>query len=87
MKKIFSSDPIDYYIPIIDGWVASDRFLNGLSGQTGRSTKAGAILAGIYFMDMAQEHFGKRHIDGIQRRRQQCVRRCQILRFHLSVSP
>ena len=61
MKQVFSSAPIDYYIPIIDGWVASDRFLNGLSDQTGRSTKAGAILAGIYFMDMAQEHFERWH--------------------------
>lgn len=61
MKKVFSIDPIDYYVPIIDGWVASDRFLNGLAGQTGRSTKAGVTLAGIYFMDMAQEHFERWH--------------------------
>lgn len=61
MKQVFSIDPIDYYVPIIDGWVASDRFLNGLAGQTGRSTKAGVTLAGIYFMDMAQEHFERWH--------------------------
>lgn len=61
MKRFFAIDPIDYYIPIIDGWVASDRFLNGLREQSGRSTNSGSILAGIYFMDMAQEHFERWH--------------------------
>lgn len=61
MKQIFSIDPIDYYIPIINGWVASDRFLNSFAMQTGRTTDAGITLAGIYFMDMAQEHFERWH--------------------------
>lgn len=61
MKKFFSINPIDYYIPIINEWVASDRFLNGYSAQSGRTTNAGVTLAGIYFMDMAQEHFERWH--------------------------
>lgn len=61
MKQIFSIDPIDYYIPIINGWVASDRFLNSHARQTGRTTNSGVTLAGIYFMDMAQEHFERWH--------------------------
>ena len=61
MKRFFAIDPIDYYIPIIDGWVASDRFLNGFSAHTGRATNAGVTLASIYFLDMAQEHFERWH--------------------------
>lgn len=61
MRRFFSIDPIDYYIPIINGWVASDRFLNGCSERSGRTTHAGEILAGIYFLDMAQEHFERWH--------------------------
>lgn len=49
--------PIDYYVPIIDGWIESDLFLNGYQDQTGKSTDAGFVLASIYFMDMAMEHY------------------------------
>lgn len=61
MKQLFSIDPIDYYLPIINGWVESDRFLNSYASQTDRSTNAGVTLAGIYFLDMAQEHYERWH--------------------------
>lgn len=48
---------IEYYIPIIEGWVASDMFLNILESKTNKSTDAGIVLAGIYFGDMAREHY------------------------------
>jgi len=32
-------------------------FLNGFEAETGRSTDAGFILASIYFMDMARDHY------------------------------
>lgn len=56
MRKVFSYTPVDYYTPIIDGWIASDLFLNGMGAETGRSTDAGFVLSSIYFMDMAMEH-------------------------------
>lgn len=61
MKQIFAIDPIDYYIPIINGWIASDHFLNAFTEQSGRSTNSGVSLASIYFLDMAQEHFERWH--------------------------
>lgn len=48
--------PVEYFTPIIDGWIASDLFLKSLESETGRATNAGFILSGIYFMDMAAEH-------------------------------
>ncbi len=56
MSKIFTYTPIDYYTPIIDGWIDSDLFLNQYEPKTGKTTDAGFVLAGIYFMDMAMEH-------------------------------
>lgn len=49
--------PVEYYTPIIDGWIASNLFLNSCEPETGKSTNAGFILAGIYFLDMAKDHF------------------------------
>ena len=56
MRKNRFYSPISYYSPIIDGWIASDLFLNSLEAETGRSTDAGFVLSSIYFMDMAMEH-------------------------------
>lgn len=56
MGRAASYTPADYYTPIIDGWVASDLFLNSQEAQTGRSTDAGFVLSSIYFLDMAREH-------------------------------
>lgn len=57
MGRAASYRPVDYYTPIIDGWIASDLFLNSQQAQSGRSINAGFVLAGIYFLDMAREHF------------------------------
>ena len=53
--KKFSS--MEYYLPIIDAWVASDAAMNALEAETGRHLRAGSVLAGIYFIDMAEKHF------------------------------
>lgn len=55
MKKIFSIDPIDYYIPIINGWLRCDEFLNARSAQTNRISEAGQALAAIYLVEMVAE--------------------------------
>lgn len=57
MRKVFTYSAISYYTPIIDGWIASDLFLNGKEAETGKSTDSGFVLASIYFLDMAMEHY------------------------------
>ena len=56
MKKIFEYSPIDYYIPIIDGWIKSDDFINSKERESSKHIDAGYTLASIYFGDMAMEH-------------------------------
>lgn len=53
--------PMDYYMPIINGWIASDLFLNSKMSISKKSTDAGFVLAGIYFGDMAKEHCMRGH--------------------------
>lgn len=59
MSRVSKFAPIDYFLPIIEGWVKSDIFLNQWENITGKNSCAGNILAGIYFGDMAAEHFKK----------------------------
>ena len=59
VDKISLIPAIDYYSPIIDAWVHSDTFLNSLESETGRTIGAGKVLAGIYLMDMASDHFAQ----------------------------
>ena len=61
MKKVYSLDQVAYFTPIINGWLRSDQFLNGLSAKSGRTTRAGTNLASVYFLDMAQEHYERWH--------------------------
>ncbi len=56
MARVAGIMPKDYYLPIIEGWLWSDRFLDEQSERSGRKTTSGAILANIYFLDMATEH-------------------------------
>lgn len=44
----------DYYLPIINGWIKSDEFINKSLSRTDYG--AGKTLAGIYFLDMVSEH-------------------------------
>ena len=46
----------DYYLPIIDGWLMCDEFLNGKSAQTNHVSDAGQTLAAIYLVEMVAEH-------------------------------
>lgn len=57
MDKARSISRITYYIPIIDGWIKSDEFINSWEGISHKHLRAGHILAGIYFMDMAADHY------------------------------
>ena len=57
MRKVFTYSPVEYYTPIINGWIESDLFVHEFAEQTGKSTDAGFVLASIYFMDMACEHY------------------------------
>lgn len=57
MSKVLQIPPIDYFIPIINGWIQSDIFLNSFTDITHAKCRAGEILSGIYFMDMAEYHF------------------------------
>ena len=57
MSKVLKIKAIDYYMPIINGWVESDTFLNAYIEETGETCRAGYVLAGIYFLDMAVDHY------------------------------
>ena len=57
MSKVLQIAPIDYYLPIINGWIRSDNFLNQFACSTGTTCRAGHVLAGIYFLDMAVDHY------------------------------
>lgn len=57
MRKVFSYTPIEYYIPIINGWIKSDDFINSMEEKSCKHIDAGYTLASIYFGDMAVEHF------------------------------
>lgn len=48
---------IDYYLPIVSGWIKVDDELNQWESVTTRRSSAGYTLAGIYLMDMVSEHF------------------------------
>lgn len=56
VRKIKKIPAIDYYLPIIDAWVQSDLFINSLESKTGKSIKAGHVLAGIYLLEMSGDH-------------------------------
>lgn len=49
--------PIDYYLPIIDGWIKSDDSINSHFQRTGNRIDAGYTLANVYFLDMSAAHF------------------------------
>lgn len=57
MNKVRHIPAIDYYNPIVFGWVASDEFLNQFEAETEKRINSGHVLAGIYLMDMAAGHF------------------------------
>lgn len=56
MKKVRSIRAIDYYTPIIDAWVCAEREVN-LQKTSDCKQRFGEILAGIYLLDMATDHF------------------------------
>ena len=49
----------DYYLPIIDGWLKCDDFLNALSCRTNAVATMGQSLAAIYLVDMVAEQMKK----------------------------
>lgn len=44
-----------YYLPIVDGWLKSDAFLNGLSDCIHTTVQMGQELASIYLVEMVAE--------------------------------
>ena len=48
---------IQYYLPIINGWIASDAEMLQWKDEKGGELRAGRTLAQIYFIDMAVEHY------------------------------
>lgn len=61
MGRHTAIDPLEYYLPIINGWLWSDSFLNSNSERNGRQTRAGAALANIYILDMTAEQCKRWH--------------------------
>lgn len=57
MNKARTIKPIDYHLPIVNGWLKSDAFINSWKEKTGRDTDSGHVLANVYFLDMAAAHF------------------------------
>lgn len=55
MRKREEISITEIWLPIIDGWIKSDEFINRVRSSAKRYT-AGEVLAGIYFMDMAAEY-------------------------------
>lgn len=54
---------IPYYLPIINGWLSSDRCMEKYKNELRGELNAGKVLSQIYFVDMASEHyehFGRR---------------------------
>ncbi len=57
MGKSRSIPAIDYYLPIIEGWLKTDNDINNLKDTTGIKIDAGHVLANVYFLDMASTHY------------------------------
>ncbi len=48
---------IAYYKPIVDAYLRSDEYTDQYKNEVRGETHAGTVLAGIYIMDMLDEHF------------------------------
>ena len=49
----------DHYLPIVDGWLKCDLFLNNLSERTQANAMMGQTLAVTYLVEMVSEHIEK----------------------------
>lgn len=49
----------DHYLPIVDGWLKCDVFLNNLTARTLTTATMGQILAVTYLVEMVSEHIEK----------------------------
>jgi hypothetical protein len=49
----------DHYLPIVDGWLKCDLFLNNLSERTQATATMGQTLAVTYLVEMVAEHIEK----------------------------
>lgn len=50
---------IPYYLPIINGWLQSDMNMARYANEQRGELMAGRVLARIYFVDMASEHYAR----------------------------
>lgn len=54
MQKVSKIKPIDYFLPIAEGWLKCEEFINQQLGPD--TTDLGRVLANVYLLDMASEH-------------------------------
>lgn len=54
MHKVSKIKPIDYFLPIADGWLKCEAFINQRMGDG--TSDVGRVLANVYLLDMASEH-------------------------------
>lgn len=59
MSSLAKLSASEHYLPIVDGWMKCDLFLNNRSGITGRQSEGGYALAAVYLVEMVAEHYQK----------------------------
>lgn len=48
---------VDYFMPIIDGWMQTEKVINSFSEVTGVTTDLGRVLGNVYLLDMITTHY------------------------------
>jgi len=56
MSKIYNISSSEYFLPIIDGWLKSDDFINAQLSADIKPIDAGFVLSNVYLLDMAANH-------------------------------
>lgn len=59
MSSLQKLSAADHYLPIVDGWLKCDVFLNDLYDQTQTNATMGQALAVTYLVEMVAEHIEK----------------------------
>lgn len=48
---------VEYFTPIIDGWMQTEKIINSFSDVTGVTTDLGHVLGNVYLLDMITTHY------------------------------
>ncbi len=59
MSSLRKKTAAAHYLPIVDGWIKCDVFLNKLTDRTGQTAHMGCTLAAAYLVEMVAEHLKK----------------------------